>query len=52
MKGIIAKGVLAMFLIWSAVVPISAECPSADLTGDCRVDLEDFVIFASQWLYE
>jgi hypothetical protein len=27
-----------------------AECPSADLTGDCKVDLEDFAIMASQWL--
>ncbi|OHB59839.1 MAG: hypothetical protein A2Y12_10640 [Planctomycetes bacterium GWF2_42_9] len=22
----------------------------ADLNGDCRVDFQDFVIFASQWL--
>lgn len=29
-----------------------AACPSADLSGDCRVDLEDFVIMASQWLDE
>ncbi len=27
-----------------------ADCPSADLTGDCRVDFEDFAIMASQWL--
>ncbi|MHC5124369.1 MAG: BspA family leucine-rich repeat surface protein, partial [Planctomycetota bacterium] len=27
-------------------------CPSADLTGDCRVDMEDFAIMASQWLNE
>jgi len=27
-----------------------AECPSADISGDCRVDLEDFAIMASQWL--
>ena len=29
-----------------------AACPSMDVTGDCRVDFEDFVVFASQWLDE
>jgi hypothetical protein len=32
--------------------PAFAGCPSADLTGDCLVDLEDFAVFASQWLTE
>ena len=27
-----------------------AACPSADLTGDCFVDLKDFAVMASQWL--
>ncbi len=27
-----------------------AACPSADLTGDCFVDLEDFAVVANQWL--
>jgi sulfatase modifying factor 1 len=27
-----------------------AECPSTDATGDCYVTLEDFAVFASQWL--
>jgi len=27
-----------------------AACPSADLSGDCLVDLEDFAILSSQWL--
>lgn len=27
-----------------------AECPSADLTGDCSVDYADFAVMASQWL--
>ena len=27
-----------------------AACPSADITGDCFVDLEDFAIVAGQWL--
>jgi formylglycine-generating enzyme required for sulfatase activity len=27
-----------------------ADCPSADLTGDCFVDFEDFAVMANQWL--
>jgi formylglycine-generating enzyme required for sulfatase activity len=27
-----------------------ASCPSADLTGDCFVDMEDFVLMTIQWL--
>jgi len=27
-----------------------ADCPSADLTGDCFVDFEDFALMAAQWL--
>jgi len=27
-----------------------ADCPSADLTGDCVVDFEDFAVMAAQWL--
>jgi sulfatase modifying factor 1 len=27
-----------------------AACPSADLTGDCFVDYEDFAVMAAQWL--
>ena len=26
-----------------------AACPSADLTGDCFVDFEDFAVMAAQW---
>jgi len=29
---------------------VRGACPSADLTGDCFVDFEDFAILASQWL--
>jgi len=44
--------------IWVMVIglclinsPIAlADCPSADLTGDCFVDFEDFAIIGSQWL--
>ena len=28
----------------------SGECPSADVTGDCFVDYEDFAVMAGQWL--
>jgi len=27
-----------------------ADCPLADLTGDCFVDFEDFALMANQWL--
>jgi formylglycine-generating enzyme required for sulfatase activity len=30
--------------------PALADCPSADLTGDCFVDFEDFAVMADQWL--
>jgi len=33
-------------------VPVFAACPPADLTGDCRVNLADFAVFASQWMTE
>ena len=29
---------------------VPEACPSTDLTGDCFVDMEDFAMFASQWL--
>ena len=29
---------------------VNAACPSADLSGDCRVDLDDFTVMASEWL--
>ena len=29
-----------------------AGCPSADVTGDCRVDLDDFAVITSGWLTE
>jgi len=31
-------------------VPAFGDCPSADLTGDCFVDFEDFAFVANQWL--
>jgi sulfatase modifying factor 1 len=42
-------------LISLVVITISgnfvlADCPSADLTGDCFVDFEDFALMAAHWL--
>jgi formylglycine-generating enzyme required for sulfatase activity len=42
-------------LISLVVITISgnfalAKCPSADLTGDCFVNYEDFAVMAAQWL--
>ncbi|MHC4456071.1 MAG: formylglycine-generating enzyme family protein [Planctomycetota bacterium] len=48
----------ARMTIWAMVVGLClinspvvlAECPSADLTGDCFVDFEDLAVLANQWL--
>jgi len=43
--------ILAAFLFVSCFgLYCFAECPSADLTGDCFVDFEDFAVMAGQWL--
>ncbi len=52
MNRLITKSFLAMVLVWSLVMPVSAECPSADLTRDCFVDLADFAVLAGEWLEE
>ena len=39
---------LAVFVFSGGAAP--ADCPSADLTGDCFVDFEDFALMAAQWL--
>jgi len=31
-------------------IPVQANCPSADLTGDCQIDWEDVQVLASGWL--
>jgi len=41
---------LSAILVAILVCGVRGECPSADLTGDCFVDFEDFAILASQWL--
>ena len=49
-KGVFLAAILTAVLCVSGIV--LAVCPSMDVTGDCRVDFEDFVVFASQWLDE
>ena len=41
--------ILVVVIMFSAGLAFAA-CPSADLTGDCRVDFNDFAVMASQWL--
>ena len=48
---------MRQLIIVTAILCISsslwAACPSMDVAGDdCRVDLADFAVFASQWLTE
>jgi len=46
----IINEVIAILLMVSAVLPAMTSCPTADITGDCRVDLEDLAILAGWWL--
>ncbi len=39
---------LAVLLIFAGIVP--AACPGADANADCKVNLDDFAIMASEWL--
>jgi len=41
---------LAVLLIFAGVA--GAACPSADLSGDCFVNYEDFALMSGQWLTE
>jgi formylglycine-generating enzyme required for sulfatase activity len=47
-KGMLLSAILAAVLCFSG--NLLAVCPSMDVTNDCFVDLEDFAVFASQWL--
>ena len=47
-KGIFLTAILTAVLCLSG--PIGAACPSADISGDCKVNLNDFSILASGWL--
>jgi formylglycine-generating enzyme required for sulfatase activity len=39
-----------IFCLSLCSVPTFSACPSADLTGDCFVDMDDFSLLAGQWL--
>lgn len=45
-----------LWIVWCCLVllavPVFAACPLADLTGDCRVGIADFAVFAGQWMAE
>jgi sulfatase modifying factor 1 len=41
--------ILVVVIMFSAGLTFAA-CPSADLTGDCRVDFNDFAVMSAQWL--
>ncbi len=41
------KKILVAVIMFSAGLAF-ADCPSADLTGDCRVDFNDFAVMAAQ----
>ena len=41
---------IAFVVVTISGVSALADCPSADLTGDCFVDFEDFAMMANQWL--
>ena len=41
---------LALVITVSSAVLVKADCPAADLNGDCRVDLLDVQALAAQWL--
>jgi len=49
-KGVCSAAILAAVLCIGSTV--LAACPSMDATGDCKVNLADFALLASQWLQE
>lgn len=42
--------IVTVLLVSCLSLSCFAECPSADLTGDCRVDLKDFAVLADGWM--
>ncbi|MBN1125169.1 MAG: formylglycine-generating enzyme family protein [Sedimentisphaerales bacterium] len=39
-----------VFCLLLSALPVLAQCPSADLTGDCFVDLSDLAVLSQWWL--
>ena len=48
----ISSIVMALVVVGVSGIFCFAACPRADLTGDCRVDFNDFAVMASEWLTE
>jgi sulfatase modifying factor 1 len=45
------SSILISFIVIAVSVGFAlAACPSADLTGDCFVDFDDFAVMSAQWL--
>ena len=44
------KLALVFMVLLSVNGMVSEACPSADITGDCKVNLEDLAVMASQWM--
>jgi hypothetical protein len=44
------KSVLVIAVVLAFAGIAAGACPSADFTGDCKVNLQDFAIMASGWL--
>ncbi len=44
------KKLVLVFVLLFAGNMVNAACPRTDVTGDCKVDLADFAIMASEWL--
>ena len=44
------KLVLVCLVLFSMSSMVFGACPSADLTGDCFVDLEDFAVLSGWWM--
>ncbi len=48
-SGIISRPVLAVLACLYLAQSAPAACPSADLNGDCFIDLRDFALLAAEW---
>jgi hypothetical protein len=44
------RTVSLILIIMLISVNLGWACPEGDLSGDCKVDIADLVIFSSQWL--
>jgi formylglycine-generating enzyme required for sulfatase activity len=42
--------IMCVVLLAVGIMNVKGDCPTADINGDCEVNLEDFTMIASQWL--